>query len=131
MRTRADCLASFRRNAAALCARDDFANLNARNRDRFRDYRAAAEPFGNRASSVLRLEHEHRQPVASVIGSSPVASDEAGAPETAGHYLLPQSLFSNLRVANGDPLTTTACISLLRSRDGAPVYEGRRPPARL
>jgi len=87
----------------ALGVRDDLANLDARDGDRFGNDGAPAEPVGSRPSSVLRFEHEHRQPIASIIGSSPVASDEAGGARDLGHHLLAKSLLSDRRIADGDP----------------------------
>jgi len=83
-----------------LCARDDLSHLSAFERDSLRD--VLADPLCCCSSGLLRLEHEHRAPVASVVRSSPVAGHETRRLRDTRHNRLPQFLLRILAVADRD-----------------------------
>src|SRR5919106_708589 len=85
---------------SGLCARDYLAHLGAFKRDTFRN--VWADSLCRRPSGLLRLEHDHRSTVASVVRSSPVAGNEARELRDTRHNRLSQLFLRTLDVADRD-----------------------------
>ena len=83
-----------------LCARDYLAHVNAFDRNPLRD--VTADALRHRPSGFLGLEHDHRLPVASVFGTSPVARNEARCLRDARHNVLFQCFLCAFYVADRD-----------------------------
>jgi hypothetical protein len=84
--------------------REHLSNLNALESHRVRTHRLRALNHLRRtASGLLGIEHNHRQPVASLVRTSPVAGNETRCLRDSRYDLVAQALFCGLGVTDVDP----------------------------